>query len=155
MENIKRITKLLKVHYNGQPWIDISIARTLKSVTAKQASTAIGELNSIWQIVNHVIAWRNALIGRVKDKPVPAPADNFIQEVKNTTPKAWKDTLKKFETSQKNIISFLSRSNDQLLEKVSPTSGYTYYELVMAILVHDTYHLGQIVLIKKLLTQKK
>ena len=105
MENIKRIKKLLAVHYDGLPWIDVNIAKTLRSVTAKQAAATVGELNSIWEIVNHMISWRNALIGRVKDKPVPAPADNFIQEVKNTTPKAWKDTLMKFEASQKNIIT--------------------------------------------------
>lgn len=151
MDNVKRIKKLLGDHYNGVPWIDITIMGTLRSITAKQAAAKIGGLNSIWQIVNHMISWRNALIARVKDKPVAYPNNNYIAEIKNTTPKAWKDTLKKFEKSQKSIISFLNKSKDPLLEKVSPTSGYSYYELVLAILQHDTYHIGQIVLIKKMI----
>ena len=153
MDNVKRIKKLLGDHYNGVPWIDITIMGTLRSITAKQAAIKIGGLNSIWQIVNHMISWRNALIGRVKDKPVAYPNNNYIAEIKNTTPKAWKDTLKKFEKSQKSIISFLNKSKDPLLEKISPTSGYSYYELVLAILQHDTYHIGQIVVIKKMVEE--
>ncbi|HWA05226.1 MAG TPA: DinB family protein [Ignavibacteria bacterium] len=153
MTNIQRINKLLKDHYNGDPWIDITIIGTLKAVTAKQAALKLPGLNSVWQIVNHMISWRSALIARVKDKPVKHPDDNFISEVKNTTPKAWKDTVKKFEKSQKDIAAFLRKQKDSHLEKISPTSGYSYYELVMAIIIHDTYHLGQIVLIKKMIDE--
>lgn len=154
MDNINRIKKLLSDHYKGVPWIDITIMGTLKSISAKQAAAKMGELNSIWQIVNHMISWREALIARVKDKPVAYPDDNYIAEIIITTPKAWKDTLKKFEKSQKNIISFLNRSKEPLLEKISPTSGYSYYELVLAILQHDTYHIGQIVLMRKMLDSR-
>ncbi|HMQ79809.1 MAG TPA: DinB family protein [Ignavibacteria bacterium] len=153
MTNIQNINKLLKDHYNGVPWIDITIAGTLKTLTAKQAAIKIDGLNSVWQIVNHMISWRNALIARVKDKPARHPDNNFFWEVKDTTAKAWKDTLKKFEKSQKEIIVFLGKQKDSHLEKISPASGYSYYELVMAIIIHDTYHLGQIVLIKKMIDE--
>ncbi len=153
MDNISKIKKLLGDHYDGLPWIDITLMGTLSSLTAKQASVKIGELNSIWQIVNHMIAWRKALIGRVMDKPVKHPGYNYISQIKDTSSKAWKDTLKKFERSQKDIITFLNKSSDPLLEKISPTSGYSYYELLLAILQHDTYHIGQIVLIKKMMEE--
>ncbi|MBE2228795.1 MAG: DinB family protein [Ignavibacteria bacterium] len=153
MTNIQHINKLLKDHYNGVPWIDITIAGTLKTLTAKKAAMKVDGLNSVWQIVNHMISWRNALIARVKDKPVPHPDNNFISEVKDTTAKAWKDTLKKFEKSQKDILAFLGKQKDIHLEKISPASGYSYYELVMAIIIHDSYHLGQIVLIKKMIDE--
>lgn len=150
-QNIRRFEKMLTDHYNGNPWIDITIAGELKSVSAKNASQNIGELNSIWQITRHMISWRNALIARVMDSPHPHPNNNFIEEIRDTSSKAWKDTLRKFARSQKDIISFLKTQEDMLLEKVSLASGYSYFELVNAILIHDSYHLGQIVLIKKLL----
>ncbi len=150
MNNIKRIQKLLNDHFLGEPWIDTNVLGTLKSITAKQATEKHKDFNSIWQIVNHMILWRLTLLKRLKDKSVIPPKNNFISEVKDTSPKAWKETIKKFERSQKNIISFLGKSKDELLKKISPTSGYSYYELVMAIVIHDTYHLGQIVLLKKM-----
>jgi uncharacterized damage-inducible protein DinB len=149
MDNIKYITKLFNDHYGGEPWIDTTIMGTLKALTAKQAAMRQGKNNSIWQIVNHMISWRKALLGRVKDKPVKVPSNNFILPVKDTSTRAWKDTLKKFERSQKEIIVFLNKADESVLEIISPTSRYSYYELVIAILLHDTYHIGQIVLLKK------
>ena len=151
--DISKVNKLIKDHYNGNPWIDTTIAATLKQLTAKQAAVKIGELNSIWQIVNHMIMWRTALIGRVMDKPISHPDNNYIEEIKDTSAAAWKDTIKKLKRSQKDIISFLGSSEDELLEKVSPSSGYSYFELVMSIVIHDSYHLGQIVLIKKMMEE--
>lgn len=149
MESIKYLTKLFKDHYSGEPWIDTTIMGTLKPLTAKQAAMKVGKNNSIWQIVNHMIAWRRALIQRVKGSPVKVPGNNFISPVKDTSTRAWKDTLKKFERSQKEIIAFLKRADESVLEIISPTSVYSYYELVISILLHDTYHIGQIVLLKK------
>jgi len=77
--------------------------------------------------------------------------DNFYREVKDKSPAAWRKTIANLKKSQKEIISFLKKQDDELLETVSPTSGYTYFELVEAILIHDAYHTGQIVLVKKLL----
>jgi uncharacterized damage-inducible protein DinB len=148
-KDIKRIKKILNDHFSGDPWIDTTISGTLKSITAKQAAEEHAGFNSIWQIVNHTIEWRKALLARVKDKPISVPDNNFICTVKDTSPKAWRETIKKFESSQKELIAFLGKSKDTLLDKVSPTSGYSYYELVLSILLHDTYHIGQIVLIKK------
>jgi uncharacterized damage-inducible protein DinB len=151
MESLKYIKKLLNDHYRGNPWIDVTISDTLNTVTAGDAALKVDNLNSIWQITNHMIAWREKLLERIMDKSVEVPDNNFIYEVEDTSEKAWTDTIKKFERSQEDIISFLSKSNDMMLEKISPASGYSYFELAMAILLHDAYHLGQIVLIKKLL----
>lgn len=155
--NANEITKLKKLfsdHYQGDPWIDITLLNTLKNISADQASEKIGSLNSIWQIVNHMILWRKALLRRVKGNSISVPANNFITEVKDKSEKSWKKTFKDLEDSQKNLLTFLSRSKDSLLENISPASGYSYYELLVAILLHDTYHIGQIVLIKKLIEKK-
>lgn len=150
-KNINHFIKLLGDHYNGDPWIDNTITGELKSLTAEQAAKKFGGLNSIWQITCHMISWRNALIARVMDTPHAHPDNNFIEEISDISENAWKEALIKFEKSQADILAFLKKQDDELLEKVSPSSGYSYFELVNAILIHDSYHLGQIVLIKKLL----
>jgi uncharacterized damage-inducible protein DinB len=152
MDNLKYIKKLLNDHFSGNPWIDVTILSTLGELTAEQAAKKHGNLNSIWQIVNHMISWREALLGRLMDKPVDVPDNNFISELSDTSDKAWQETIKKFEYSQQKILKFLENSKEDMLETISPTSGYSYYELTMSIMLHDTYHLGQIVLIKKLIS---
>lgn len=155
--NANEITKLKKLfsdHYDGDPWIDITLLNTLKNISADQASKKFETLNSIWQIVNHMILWRKALLRRVKGNSISVPANNFITEIKDKSEKNWNKTLKELEDSQKNLVAFLSKSKDTVLENVSPASGYSYYELLISILLHDTYHIGQIVLIKKLIEEK-
>ncbi len=148
--NINHLTKLLNDHFSGNPWIDVTITGVLKNLSAKQAALKPEGLNSVWETVNHMISWRKALISRVMGKQVKYSNDNFFREVKDKSPAAWRKTLADLKNSQKEIITFLKKQDDKLLETVSPTSGYTYYELVEAILIHDAYHTGQIVLVKKL-----
>jgi uncharacterized damage-inducible protein DinB len=154
MDNLKYIKKLLNDHFNGEPWIDVNTANTLKNTSASEAAEKTLGLNSIWQIASHMISWRLALLARLKDKPVNVPDNNFIEDVKDTSDVAWADTIKKFESSQQEILTFLENSDNAMLEKVSPSSGYSYYELAISIMLHNTYHLGQIVLIKKILSEK-
>jgi len=145
-----RIKKLFNDHFNGDPWIDVNITGALKKISASKASKKSGELNSIWQIINHIIAWRETLLKRLKEEKISVPDDNFMEEITDTSNEAWKKTLKRFETSQKKLNAFLDSSNEEILFKISPSSGYSYYELLMSILIHDTYHLGQIVMLMKL-----
>lgn len=155
MKSSDILKKLLSDHYDGDPWIDVTLSQTFKKISTEQALKKIDNLNSIWQIVNHMISWRETLLSRVKDESITVPDNNFIKEIEDTSEKSWERTLKRFKKSQMDIISFLSDSKDKVLDKVSSASGYTYYELIQAILQHDAYHLGQIVLILKLINGMK
>jgi len=151
MSELARLKKLLSDHFDGSPWLDVSIMDTLKNISASQAAKKTDHVNSIWQIVNHMIAWRETNLKRLKDEMVAAPENNFIEEIKDTSEEAWQATLKKLERSQHNILSFVSTATDAMLEKVYITNGFSYYEHLQGILQHDAYHLGQIVLLKKLI----
>ena len=151
MSELMRLKKLLSDHFDGSPWLDVNIMDTLKNIPASQAVKKTGHHNSIWQIVNHMIAWRETNLGRLKGEIIPAPENNFIEDVKDTSEEAWQRTLKKMERSQHNLLSFLASAKDSMLEKIYITNGLSYYEHLQGILQHDAYHLGQIVLLKKLL----
>ncbi|MEO5569437.1 MAG: DinB family protein [Bacteroidia bacterium] len=153
MSELPRLKKLLSDHFDGSPWLDVNIMDTLKTISASQAAKKIDHLNSIWQIVNHIIAWRETNLKRLKDEIAADPQNNFIEEVKDTSEEAWQVSLKKLERSQHNILSFISTAKDSMLEKVYITNGFSYYEHLQGILQHDAYHLGQIILLKKLMAE--
>ena len=48
--------------------------------------------------------------------------------------------------SLRNAIHNIKEEN---LDKPSPKKSQTFYELMMGCLQHDTYHMGQIMLLKK------
>lgn len=153
MKDLARFQKLFTDHYNGDPWIEINLVGTLDGVTETEAAKKIGSLNSIWQIVVHVISWRETLLKRINNETAPTPANNFIEPVKDVSAGAWNETLNRLQASQVKIIEYLS-GNENINFDENPMQGqYSRYELIEGILQHDVYHLGQIVLIKKLLRE--
>ena len=150
MKETGRITELFNDLYDGDPWIDMTLLGTLKKLTAKQAAKKISpKYNSIWEIANHIIKWRIHVLGRLKGEQFLVDSRNYFGKVTDTSEKAWKQALKQLKDSQKAWTDYLKKIKDSELKKVNPNSGKTYYWHIHAIIQHDAYHLGQIVLLAK------
>ncbi len=129
---------------------DVNLLGTLKKISAKQASKKISpNWNSIWEITNHIISWRENVLERVQGRVLQTPADNYFSEIRETTENDWKETLKNLEDSQQQWFQFLKEFSEDNFSKIYPNNQMTYYEHIHGILQHDAYHLGQIVLLAK------
>lgn len=151
MKETKRIAKLFEDLYNGSPWIDVTVMDTLKNISAEQAAKkVIPERNSIWQIVNHIIAWRENVLLRVQGNEMLTPNNNYFTEIENISETQWQKELDRLSNSQEQWIRFLDNFDESQFDKIYPSNKMTYYEHIHGILQHDAYHLGQIVLLSKL-----
>ncbi|HEY5465194.1 MAG TPA: DinB family protein [Hanamia sp.] len=154
MKETKRITKLFEDLYNSNPWIDVTILGTLKNISSQQAAKKIAPgRNSIWEIVNHIISWRENALLRVQGNVINTPNNNYFVEIADTSETAWQKALERLENSQQQWIAFLKTFDEAEFEKMYPTNKMSYYEHIQGILQHDAYHLGQIVLLTKLLVR--
>ncbi|MEO8447787.1 MAG: DinB family protein [bacterium] len=153
IDETARIKKLISDHFDGSPWLDVTLYDTLQKISSAQAAKKIDDLNSIWQIVNHLTAWRETVCTKLSGESVTVTPDNFIVDITDTSEKNWKNDLKKLEKSQKTLMKFLSDSRDSDFE-LEYSNGHTFYEHLQAILQHDAYHLGQIVILQKLTSGK-
>ena len=150
MKETERIIKLFEDLYNGSPWIDVNIIGILEGITAEQAARhPFPKRNSIWEIVNHLISWRLNVLQRIRGKVIRTPRNNYFSPVKNTSESAWKNTLKRLRNSQQQWIDFLKVFKEKDFEKIYPNNNLNYYEHIHGIIQHDSYHLGQIVLLVK------
>lgn len=150
MKETERIEKLFTDLYNGEPWIGVSISGVLKNISAEQASKKVSpELNSIWEIVNHIITWRLNVLERVQGKVITTPDNNYFDVNTETSETEWKNSLKRLKDSQQKWISFLKKFKEKDFEVIYPNNGLSYYEHIHGIIQHDAYHLGQIVLLAK------
>lgn len=151
MKESLRLCSLFKKLYNGDPWIDISLLPVLKSLTAKQAAARpLPNCNSIWEIAEHIICWRQNALQRMLGNTIKTPAHNYFKPIKDSSEKAWVAELIKLDDSQKAWISFLEEMKRDDFERVYGPNNMTYYEHINGILQHDSYHLGQIILLSKL-----
>lgn len=149
MTEIERFRKMAKDQYDGEPWLDVTYMKTLQDVTAETAAAKIGTMNSIWQIVNHIIAWRETLLSRLGGENVAAPGDNFFLPLVDVSSAAWTETLARLELSQDRLLLFLDPRGRVDMDEFVNKGKYSRFELLSAVLQHDAYHLGQIVLLKK------
>ena len=146
---INRILKLFANLQHGECWIGTNFKQVLHGVGASQAQKKITEeTNSTWQLVAHITYWRTAVVNRLTGSDnEPAFFDFLLPE--NCNEENWKQALRDFESAYHLLRNTISNFNIENLNKPSPRKGQTFYELMMGCLQHDAYHLGQLMLLKK------
>lgn len=151
MKESRRIQKLFTDAYNGDPWLDVTLMATLNSLTSVEAAKRIlPNCNTIWEITNHIISWRENVLKRIQGEIIQTPQHNYIIPISDTSETAWQQTLLNLKVSQEKWIEYLKTFEEENFNKEYPTNKMTYYEHIHGILHHDAYHLGQIVLLAKL-----
>lgn len=152
MNELNRIIKLFSDLQDGDCWIGNNFKQVLSSINSVDASKKINDKdNSIWQLVNHLIYWRNIVINRLNGNMDHPPFEDF-NLLNELTEANWKQTLADFENTYHLLRNRLADFKIDLLNQPSPKPSQTYYQLMIGCLQHDAYHLGQIVLTKKLIS---
>lgn len=142
MKGTQRISKLFKDLFDGSPWIGENIKGMLEQLSAPQAARKVlPGRNSIWEILNHVTGWRQTVLQRVQGNDVPSPDHNFFEPIRDVSEAAWKMAQERLKDSQVQWMAFL--------EKADETVAGKHYEMIYGILQHDAYHLGQMVMLSK------
>jgi uncharacterized damage-inducible protein DinB len=149
MNEQQRLSALFQNLYNGHPWLDITLTGVLENIPAEKANIRVGNCNTIWEIVVHIIRWRENVLQRVQGAVLKTPDSNYIEPVSDASEAAWKNTLRELELSNNAWLEFLKKLDLTQLDHAYPVNGLTYYEHIHGILQHDAYHLGQIVLLAK------
>lgn len=136
--------------FNGEPWLDITILQTLHGLSPEKAAEKKSlSTNSIWEITNHIIAWRWNVLMRVKGEVIQTPSHNYFEPVTDTSPAAWKETQKALLASQEAWLNFFEAEGSYIPGNIYPTNNMTHRDHVHGIIQHDAYHLGQIVMLSK------
>ncbi|MGG6309859.1 DinB family protein [Paenibacillus macerans] len=134
-------------------WI-VPLATALEGVTAQQAAwPPPGGGNTIWQTVSHINYYNQRILSRLKGidpgARVETNEETFAVNDDGQDEKAWADALaetKRIALELRDAIAGLSESD--LKAPYATTTESTGRELSRWML-HDAYHAGQIVLIRK------
>jgi uncharacterized damage-inducible protein DinB len=79
MNEVNRHRKLFSELYNGDPWLDENLLKTLSSISAQVASRKLlPGCNTIWEITNHLVSWRKNILERINGNIIPTPPDNYF-----------------------------------------------------------------------------
>lgn len=150
----KMFLEQLDIHCYKNEWF-ASMDQALHGVIAAEAAwTSSGISNSIWQIVNHLIFWNEDVIYRIKGTENPHKAEGNDETFGNPgDPEdeiGWAQTVQRLYEVMNKLKTVIADLDDEKLTAPYATNSSSIERLLSNIMMHDTYHLGQIVLLRKL-----
>ena len=155
---IKNYVRQFDQLYSGGSWQDESFEAKLRDVNEETAlMRPLPGIHSIAEIIWHSLYWRTVLIKRMEGdfgyRNETVDRYNFLS-VEALQRKGWNYLWLEWKKSQEQIIQFLREKTDHDLEETSSGNDSLEY-MVEGIVQHDIYHLGQIGLVKKIMSVKQ
>ena len=139
--------------YDKEDWYP-PIQHALSGLTAAQASwRPPGEAaNTIWENVSHLLYYKERFLERLKgNDPVPTANNNddtFANVGESDDEEAWQATLARLKAVHEGVREVLTSLTEKDFDRPAPTVSLG--TSVTSIIMHDAYHTGQIVQIRKL-----
>ncbi len=139
------------VHFGGN-WTSVNLKETLSGLTWQQATTKIALFNTIAALTFHMNYFVSAVLKVLQGEPLDAH-DKFSFDLPMIHNQQEWDTLvnKTLADAEKFAILVEQLPEHTLLEDFTDKKYGNYYSNIHGIIEHCHYHLGQIVIIKKLL----
>ena len=147
-----QIAKQLRQVYIGENWTSVNLKDTLAGLTWHQATTQVHSFNTIAALVFHMNYFVTAVIKVLQGNPLDAH-DKFSFDLPPvTSEKDWENLLNRAFTDAETFAGLIEQlPESKLWEDFSDKKYGNYYSNLHGIIEHNHYHLGQIVLIKKIL----
>ena len=150
MTEIDRIADQLERGFSGDAWHGDPLLKILEGVTAKQAAaTPIAHAHSIWEIVNHIRAWRSAVEARLNGQVRELAGAADWPPVTDTSEQSWRDCIRDLVHRHESFMKAVRAFPESKLNHNAPNRDHSYYVLLHGMVQHDLYHAGQIAILKK------
>lgn len=144
----------LNACYNDKSWF-IPLHEILKDLNATEAAWENGSKQSIWSIVNHLIFWNEKWLERYYVEQFELESsinndDTFYVNPHTINELEWKKTLQRLETVFNSWNRALEESEDlKLIKEIPSYFNAAWWGVISNLCIHNAYHIGQIMLLKK------
>lgn len=140
-----------EVHFGGN-WTAVNLKETLSDVTWQEATQKVDSFNTIAVLVYHINYYVSAVLKVLQGEPLNA-SDKYsfnLEPILNA--EDWERLLLKTWKEAELFASLIEQLPDEkLLEDFQDNKYGNYYRNFTGIIEHTHYHLGQIVLLKKMI----
>lgn len=153
MNRVELLLHELEITYEREGWFP-PLKDALAGVTAEQASWRASGVaaNTIWETLNHLLYYKERILARLRGEDMPYTAEDndatFVQTGDANDEKAWLAAVKRAEEVHRGFYEYLKGRQEEdfdVLMRNEPI-GLT----LTSIILHDAYHIGQIIQIRKL-----
>ncbi|MEW9050157.1 MAG: DinB family protein [Neobacillus sp.] len=145
------IIEQLQLTHNKSYWF-VSFQKAIAGLTVEQAKWKNRDAeNSIWDIISHLVFWNERYLNRFKGIQNPAMEGNNDTTFSSLNGVTWEEVVEKFNLVMTDWVQTVKESEDEKFDQqVSEESPGTWLETLTSITLHNAYHIGQIVTIRKM-----
>ncbi len=157
MSLTKQIAKHLREVYFGGNWTTSNLKEHLADVTWQQATTTteVYSLNTIATLTFHLNYYVSEVSKVLKGEPLAANDKYSFDHPPIESAADWAAFLEKVWRDGENFAKLIEQLPDEVLLKDFTDKKYgIYFRNLHGIVEHIHYHLGQIVVIKKILLKQ-
>ncbi len=142
-----------EIHFGGN-WSWSNLKDTLEDVTWQQATTQVYSFNTIATLVYHINYFISGVLNVLQGGQLEIKDKYSFDHPPIGSQEDWEIFLNKVWIDAEDFANLIEQlPEDTLWEFFSEEKYGIYYRNIHGIIEHSHYHLGQIVLIKKILQQ--
>jgi hypothetical protein len=146
--------QLRDVHFGGN-WTASHLKQHVADVTWQQATTKILSFNTIAALIYHTNYYVGAIIKVLHGGPLDAHDKYSFDHPAILSQLDWQNLLDKAWTDAETLATLIEQMPDAKLAENFLDGKYgTWYRNLAGLIEHTHYHLGQIVLLKKMLQKQ-
>ncbi|GEO05913.1 hypothetical protein AAE02nite_35770 [Adhaeribacter aerolatus] len=154
MKISEQIAKHFREVYFGGNWTEVNLKESLAGLTWQQATTPIHNCNTIAALVYHTSYYVSRVLKVLEGEPLDASDTDSFNLPPISSQEDWEKLMDKTWADAESFASLLEQLPEHKLWEDFANNKYgNYYRNIHGIIEHTHYHLGQIVLIKKILLQ--
>jgi uncharacterized damage-inducible protein DinB len=132
-----------------------SVLSTLRGVSAETAAWRPDpDRHTIWELVLHIAYWKYAIRRRIENGErggFPRRPSDWPSQPDTPNEAAWKRDRALLKSEHEQLLALVSGFPSSRLDESSGGAGqWSFMDLFSGAVLHDTYHVGQIQLMKRL-----
>lgn len=148
-----RVAQTIERSLAGPMWHGPALVDLIGDLSAEQAAARpIPGAHTIWELVLHLITWTDIVRDRLHSTaPVEATPEQDWPRVQDTSREAWRDTVERLKEAKRQLATEVAALPDGKFEERVPGRDYPLSVMLRGVVEHDSYHGGQIALLRKAL----
>lgn len=155
MKIIQQTAKQFRAVHFGGNWTSVNLKAVLSDVTWTEATTQLDDFNSIAALTFHTTYYVRALREALEGRPLNAKDEWSFQCPEITSDEIWKRMQEKAWNDAEKAASLIEKLSIEALEADFTDQKYgSYYQNIHGIIEHLHYHLGQIIILKRLIRNR-
>ncbi|WHY02902.1 DinB family protein [Neobacillus sp. DY30] len=130
----------------------VSFEKAVAGLTPENALWKQSESeNSIREIISHLVFWNKRFLDRFKNSEFRKMEGNNDSTFTYLYESEWEQVLQEFNQVMTDWVETIEKSEDEKFDQyISEQSTETWLESISSITLHNAYHIGQIVTIRKM-----